>query len=736
MAYSTREIVNFSGGEASPGIKARVDVAQYYTLAETLENVICSHYGGAIRTPGTRYVKRARGKSKLIPFIFSEGDAYILEFSNQKMRVFQDNGSIVESHKLIDGITRADPAVVTTMSAHGYSTGDTIDIDTVVGMTELNRKRFKVTNLTSTTFSLQDEDGEDIDSTGYSAYTMNGRTLRVYEIATPYLEADLDELKYAQSGDILYIACKGYEQRELRRFSDISWTLSTPSYDTLSWPAFDDVNVTATTITPSATTGTGITLTASTSLFTADYVGSYIKMTHSSTTGYVKVTAYSSGTSVTADVIATLGGTGATDDWYNGMWSSLNGWPVDVTFYEQRLYYFRGLRINGSEQGVFDNFDNGTDSDPTEATDPVSYTIGANQVDSILWAYPTKVLNIGTAGGPFTASSGSSTEPITPTSISVLQQNEDGASSVSPVRIGPFLYYVEQSGNKIAQLSYNLEYDVYETENLTYLSDHILGDGVIDMALQKYPYSILWCVLSDGTVATCTRELKNNVRGWTRQIITDGEVESVAIIPNGAEDQVWISVKRTVGETEYRAIEYFETFDFGDKEDAFFIQSGLTYNGTATDTLSGLDHLEGQTVSVYADGAVHPDKTVSDGGITLDWEAEKIHVGLPYSSEIKTMDIEAGGSAGTAQAKVTFISQVDVRFLNSLGCQVGDGTTMDVIPFRVYGDNFDESPPLFTGDKNVNFPSKYTKNKYIVIRQTQPLPMHVLGLFPRLISHR
>lgn len=740
MAYSTKPVVNFSGGEGSPKIRGRVDVQQYYTLAEQLTNFLVSQYGGAQRTPGTKFVKRTKTVSKttrLIPFIFSEGQSYILEFGHEYIRFFYNSGSLVETALDITGATKANPCVLT-CNTSTLSNGDAIDIESVGGMTELNSRRFLVANKTSTTISLQDENGDDIDSTGYTTYTSGGTIERVYEVVSPYDEDDLADLKFTQQGDIIYISHRSYEQRILSRLGSASWTLETPTYDTLDWPAFQDINVTATTITPSGTTGS-ITLTASAALFNANHVGSYWKISHTSGVGYVKVTAYTDTTHVTATVISTLNSTAATDDWYEGAWSDDEGWPVDCVFFEQRLIYVRDLKIWGSEIESYNNFDNGTDDDPTEDTDPFKYTIGSNQIDRILWVYATDVLVLGTAGGPFIASSGSDSLPITPTNISVKQVNEVGCSSVSPIRIGPFIYYIERSGRKLGQLAYSLDYDSYETEDVTYLNDHILsdGDGVVDMAVMQHPYDIAWCVLDDGSLATMTREIKNNVRGWTPQSFeSDARIESIAIIPNGAEDQVWIAIRRTIDSETVRYIEYFTPINFGDQEDCFFVHSGLTYDGVATTTITGLNHLEGKEVAVFARGTAHPNRTVSDGQITLAYSSngENVHVGLPYTSTLKTMDLESGGNAGTSQGKVTHISKVMVRLYKSLGCKVGDGTTQDIVPFMKFGDYLNTALDLFTGDKEIVFPSGHVKNKYIVLTQEQPLPLHVLGIFPTLIS--
>ena len=732
MGGSSKPIQNFAGGEASPKLRGRTDVVPYFACAETLENVLVTHYGSALRTPGTRHVARLKLQAKpakLIPFIFSTGQSYILEFGNLYMRVYQDGGSVTETAINISGITKADPAVVT-VSGVAPANGKFVDISGVVGMTQVNSKRYIVANRTSTTFELTDEDGNNVNSSGYTTYSSAGIVEVVYEIATPWDETQVPDLKFTQQADVMYLVHPSITPRVLSRLSSTSWTLAEIAYDTFDYPPFLDINTSATTITPSGTTGS-VTLTASAALFSATQVGAYFQITHGSTTGYAKITAYTDTTHVTATVIVTLGNTTATDDWYEGAWSGKNGYPKDVKFYENRLYYFsttaNPLNFWGSAIEQYDDFGLGSADD-----DAVAYSISSAQVDRILWAYPTNVMHLGTAAGPFTASSGSSSSPISATNISVKQQNENGSADVSPVRIGSYVYYVERSGKLIGQLAYNLDTDSYITDNITYLSDHILGDGVVTMALQRYPYNILWCVLDDGTVATLTREQKNDVKGWTRQEI-DGFIEDVAVIPNGLEDQVWLIVKRTIDGDTRRYVEYVMPHEFGAQDNAWFVNSGLEYDGTAVSSLSNLDHLEGEEVQILVDGAVHPNKTVTSGAVTLDYSGEHIIIGLGYTSTIKTMDIEAGSQTGSAQAKPMQIGKVTVRLLNSLGCNVGNGTTMDEVSFRDSSMAMDSPPTLFSGDKEVQFPSGHPKNKYIYVTQTQPLPLHVLAIFPKLL---
>jgi len=730
-------ITNFAGGEAAPSLYGRTDTVPYFACAKTLENVLVTHYGSAFKTPGTHYVSRTKASAavKLIPFIFSTGDSYMLEFGNLYMRVFRQGGSVVETATNISGITKADPAVVT-VSGTAPANGSTIDIESVGGMVEVNNRRFKVANRTSTTFELTDEDGNNIDSSGYTTYTTGGTIEKVYELVTPYATADLSKLRFTQQADIMYIDCAGYAPRKLSRFGHTNWTIAEYVYDQYTWPAFLDLNTTATTITPSATTGS-ITLTASASLFVAGHVDTYMRIVHSTTQGYVKITAYTDATHVTASVIATLGGTGATDDWAECAWSGLKGYPEDCKFYENRLYHIatttNPLAVWGSVIDEYENYQRETGTDLTNTDeDSVFFVANAAQVDKLLWIYPTATLNLGSAGGPFTMSNSSATEVISATNPpTTKQQNENGSANIVPVRIGSYVYYVERSGKVLGQFAYSLDQDAYITDNVTYLSDHILDGGVKEMALMRYPYNILWAVLNDGTIATLTREQKNEVKGWTRQSWV-GDVENVAVIPNGEEDQVWFVINRTIDGVARRYVEYLSAIGFDDVEDAFFVQSGLTYDGVATTTISGLDHLEGETVQVLVDGATHPDRVVTDGAITLVSEAQKVHAGLGYDATIETLDIEAGAAMGTAQARPKLLGRCSVRLKDSVGCLVGTVDKQDVIPFRSSDDNMDEALPMFSGDREVVFPQGWTKEKCIVIKQSLPLPMHCLAIYPKI----
>ena len=252
MPRTTLALTSFVSGEFSPKMDGRSDFDKYSSGTKTLENFLIHPQGAATRRVGTQFiaeVKDSTKKTRLIPFEFSTTQTYILEFGDQYIRFFKDKGQITESTKTITGITQANPAVVTS-ATHGYSNGDFIIITSVVGMTQVNGVTFKVANQTTNTFELQTVNGTNINSTAYTAYSSAGDANRIYQISTPYLEAELFDIKFAQSADVMYIVHPNHETNKLSRTGHTSWSLNEVVFTDVPYLA---PNTTAITLTPSAT---------------------------------------------------------------------------------------------------------------------------------------------------------------------------------------------------------------------------------------------------------------------------------------------------------------------------------------------------------------------------------------------------------------------------------------------------------------------------------------------------
>ena len=566
-----------------------------------------------------------------------------------------------------------------------------------------------------------------------------------YEISTPYLTAELFEIKFAQSADVMYITHPNHEVMKLSRTGHTSWTLAEVAFTDGPYLA---TNSTATTLTPQqAATGTGKTITASAVTginggagFQTTDVGRIISFN----SGKAKITARTNTTVVVATITTAFTNTNATAAFNLGAFSNTTGHPSCVSFFEQRLV-FAGTTdepqtIFFSAAGDYENMTTGTN-----AGDAMVYTIAANQVNAIRYMKAVRTLVVGTTGGEYTVSADGTDASITPTNITIKRQSSYGSANVDAIPAGNAILFLQKARRKIRELQYNFDSDGYQAPDLTILNDSATNSGINEMVYQQEPGSIIWCVRDDGVLAALTYQRSENVIAWSRHIFGgvfgtgDAVCESAATISGDlTEDEVWVIIKRTVNGATKRYVECFSDFDFDetDPTDFKFLDSHLSYSGSSTTTLSGLSHLEGQAVSILADGSVHANKTVSSGAITLDRAVTKACVGLSYDSILQTMRIEGGAAEGTSQGKTKRISKVVLRLFETVGVKVGPSlSNLELVPFRTTSSNL--SAPvdtLLAGDKEIEFRDDYNSDGFIIIKQDQPLPCSVLAIYPTLVT--
>ena len=797
MARVSTIITNFRAGEFSPRLEGRIDLQKYNEAAKELTNMVSFPQGGITRRPGSYYAGTSKdgGKVRLVNFEYSDEQAYVLEFGTNYIRFFKDGGILTETTTNITAATKANPVVVTAAS-HGLSNGDRVYISNVTGMTQLNNREFTVANKTTNTIELS-----GIDGTGFDTYSSGGTVGKIVEVTTTYSATDIFELNHVQSADVLFIAHKDHEPAKLTRTTATSFTLS--DIDFIDGPWLDE-NDSTTTMYASAATGSGITITASASTFSSSDVGRYIRFreileiehdewaastsyannatvrynghVYKNTTGstqtsgntppvhltgtetygsinwqylhdehgHVKITAFTSATSVTADVHedqygnsrlpdSAVGSGNANTRWSLGAFGGDQKFPKAVAFYEERLYFAgttgKPQSIFGSKSADFENHTPGTNDD-----DAINITIASDRVNVIKHLLPARFLQILTTSSEFTLSGGTGAEPVTPTNVNVLRETTFGSSDIRPLRAGNSTILIQKGGERVKEITFDLDTDGLLGVDLTILAEHVASGGLTDMVWQQEPELILWFVHSDGTLVGLTYDRANGAVGWHQHPLGDnGVVESITAIPSGAEDQVYMSVKRTINSSTVRHICYLKPIDFGsDIEDAFFLDSGLTYSGSDTTSITSLNHLEGETVQILADGSAHADKTVTDGKITLDRSAGKVHIGYSYNSLVETLRLEGGADDGISQGKIKRIHGVTARFLNSVGAEVGpDTSNLDRIPFRDSSMSMDAAVPMFTGDKEISFPSGYDNDARVVVQQSQPLPMTILAIMRR-----
>jgi len=664
MARSAPAISTFTAGEISPRLEGRVTIEKYREGLSTLTNMIVQPHGGVTRRPGTEYlgeVKDSSSVTRLIPFEFKTSDTYALEFGDQYMRVFRNGLQVLEDdEKTVTAITLADPGVLTS-NAHGLSDGDEVYLyNDSTDMTELSARNYLIANATTNTFTLTDLFGNDIDTTAYTAYGGTGISVdKLYEISVPYTSAQINDVRFAQSADVMYLVHPSHAVRTLSRTDHNAWTISTAS--------------------------------------------------------------------ITGSPVPSLTGT--------------DNYPSVVSFFEQRLVF--GATNNNpqtlwfSKSADYLNFTTGSADD-----NALIYTIASNKVNAIRYLSATRILNIGTSGGEYvlTTTNGG---PVTPTSTVIRKYSNYGCIDSEVVQVADVTLFAQRGARKVREFRYIGEVDVagYAAPDITILAEHLTEGGIEEFAYQQEPESIIWARRADGTLLGLTYRREEEVVAWHKHVIGgsfDGGqavVESIITLPtDSGEDELYMIVKRTINSTTKRYVEVMKPYDFGsDTTAAFFVDSGLVYAGSATTSLSGLYHLEGETMSVLANGATHADKVVSGGGIGLDFSATSGAVGFGYTSEMQTLRLEAGSSDGTSQGKPKRIHDITIRFHETVGAEVGtDSDNADRIFFRDSSMNMDEAVPLFTGDKEIEFAGGFTDGDRIYVRQSQPLPMTVLALYPRM----
>jgi hypothetical protein len=419
-----------------------------------------------------------------------------------------------------------------------------------------------------------------------------------YAITTVFTEDELWDIQYTQLNDVIWLTHPNHLPQKLVRTAANSWAIS--EFNFKGGPFLDD-NTTTTKLSMSSTTGT-INITASTTgIFTLSgttlgHHGSFWKiggLAQTNTTtglqeqGYVEIVHVINSYTATATVIKNLRATTGTVDWAEGAWSAVRGYPKCVTLHEARLWFARTSqepqKVWGSKIYDYENYA----LDSQDDDDGINIALVSNESNQIRWLASGKSLVPGTFGGAFVVNSGS-TDPITPENVKATEEVGFGVEEVIPRRIGSMLYYIQRFGKRLRELFYFWDQDVYKAVDRTILSPHVLGDGIVDMDYQQNPDTILYCVRTDGTLATLTREVDQDVTGWARQT-TDGTYTSIAIIPSQTYDydEAWVIVERWVNGSRRKYVEYFENIDVPDRQDqCVYLHSALTYDAYSVSSSS------------------------------------------------------------------------------------------------------------------------------------------------------
>ncbi len=794
-------LVAFNRGLISRLALARADIKRVALSAQTMVNLMPRVLGSMMLRPGMQHLQETRDNepSRDIPFVFSITDKAGIELTDQTMRILVDD-EIISRPAVTSAVTNGnfdtdltgwtdadEPGATSAWETGGYMgltgngtanairtqqvtvAGANIGVEhalriviergpvvLLVGSTSGGDEYIAQTSLAEGTHSLA------FTPTGNFYIQFQSSLERItlvsscnieaagdMEIPTPWLEADLGLVRTDQSGDIMYVACDGYQQYQIERRDTRSWsvvlylandgpfrvenvgpitltasaisgnitvtasqrlfksthvggifsitsvgqtvTRSITAQNTFS----DEIRITGVdasrifTIVISGLSGTGSTVTLQRSLDepgnwedvptyswtadttqtyddgldnqvvyyrigvkTGDYAGGTIVCTlqigSGSITGVVRITAFSTALSVSAEVLDALGGTTATDIWAEGTWSDFRGWPSAVALYEGRLWWAGKDKVNGSVSDAFTSYDPNTEGD----SGPIQRSIGAGPVDTFNWALPLQRMILGGQGAEFSCRSTSFDEPLTPSNFNLKRASSQGSAAVQAVPVDSRGMYVQRGGTRVFELAFDSETYDYSSSDLTAIIPEIGEPSIVRMAVQRQPDTRIHCVRSDGTAAVLVYDKVENVTCWL-EITSEGAtglIEDVMVLPGNPgvnEDQVYYTVKRTIDGVvkRYRERWAMENECWGDEDLCKLADSFVVYQGAATNVITGLDHLEGEEVVVWADGAdIGTDAdgeqtyTVSGGSITLEngLTVENAVIGLYYRARFRS----------------------------------------------------------------------------------------------------
>lgn len=759
---------SFNGGQLSPLIAGRPDVAKYSSGCRRMENFLPTIQGPAIARTGFVFaaeVKSSSVRTWLVRFEFSVEDSYILEFGDGYIRFYADRGQVQVS------------GVAAYSGATAYVVGDL------------------VSNAGINYYCIAATTG-NAPPNATCWYPLTGT---IYEIPSPYAGADLTNddgtfaLRYAQTGDVIRLAHPGYPPQALTRYSATRWTIDDVAF---SPPPFAALNAAATAVYASAATG-AITLNASASLFTGSMVGQFFYLAekdvrsttmweagkaittgdarrsngknyealNSATTGSVKpdhtsgavydgdtgvqwqfldpgygwaqITGYTSSTQVSATVVSRIpanavGGGNASTRWAKQAWNATDGYPACVTFFRERSTWARDASLWFSVSADFDNFAYEVDGEIT-ADAAFERTIASDRTNAIRWLSPGKVLLVGTLGDEWAIKEATISDPFGPANCETGRQSTYGSSRVQPQRVGNDTLFVQKAGRKVRAMAFKFDEDGFDSPDVSVFAEDVTGDGLVDLAYQQEPYSIAWGCRNDGQLVGLTFDRAQDVVAWHEHPMSGAVVECVETIPapDGGRDDLWIIARYTIDGVTRRYIAYLAD-ETDTQEDWRYSDMCATYDGAPTTTISGLGYLEGEEVWILRDGARHPNRTVIGGAIELQIAGSKVQVGLPCDGFLETMNMDGGSGNGTAQGKTQRVHCATVRVLNSLGGRAGpDEHHLEELQYRAPSVPMGSAPPSFTGDLTVEWDADYSTESRMLVKKDRPMPLNVVAIMPQ-----
>lgn len=714
---------SFNGGEISPRMQGRVDQAVYQIAVGTMLGWMPMLQGPAVALPGTRYVETALGRGRLIRFEYSPTQGYVIEATDGKFRFYTNDARIETS-----------PGVPYEIS-HPYSADDleqldfcqSADVLYIAGagkepmkLSRLGPEEFEIVALTLTEGPIDSgntDKGSLVSasgSTGTITLTCNNPIFEAGHVG------GLFELEAKDFGDV-----KSWEPgiKDVANGTKVTWGGRVYRYTSLS-----QYTGTVPPVHEEGSEWDGI----GAGTDTADH-GPYggLLLYLYNRYGLVRITEFISPNQVEGTVIKALADSLTTTSswrWAFGAFSDARGWPDTVGLWNDSLVLTKDAKGYAGVIGDYQNFARRDGSGDFQRD--LAGTFNLPSAQKIVWQAADRLLLLGSESAEFTVErvqvqTGTPGPPV----FEIKLHSTNGSRQTKPIQADGRMLFVQRAGRKLRELGYAISSDRYLAPDMTRLADHIGAPGFIELVWQAEPERIAWAVLGDGTLAGMTYDPQQDVMGWFRRELGNGlQVKSACRItdPEGKRDQLWLLAETEAGA--HWVLRMEKLWEFGDDQaDAFFLDAGLSYDDAPATVLSGLDHLEGETVEILADGKPHPERVVEGGSVTLAYAASKVHIGLGFPSYFETL--EPGGADAKTKIKRIPSLRMEVVETQGISVKVQEASLLPV-ETRTLADPMDEATPLYTGLIDLPTIGTYEQLGKVRIERTQPTPATVIALIP------
>ena len=575
-----------------------------------------------------------------------------------------------------------------------------------------------------------------------------------YEIATPYAEEHLMDIHHVQSADVLTLVHPHYPPQELRRLGATNWKLEAISFVPKFEPPTElkaeakrvplasgvqqidlKYRYKVTAVKDGVESKESAEVEATNDLYTpgnsniltwksVDGADHYLVYKRQS--GMFGLAGYANETSfedrgVSPDMAKT-------PPKYKAVFDKAQHYPAAVSYYQQR----RCFAGTPSEPQKVWMTKVGTESDmsystPSRDDDRIEVRVAAREASPIRHIVPLTKLLILTGSAEWNVDTQNS-DVLTNTTISISPHSYVGANNVQPVIVNASVIYCAARGGHVHELAYSRDAGGFITADISLRAPHLFdGYRLVDMAFGKAPWPLVWLISTDGRLIGNTYVPEQQIGAWHWHQ-TDGAFETCAVVAEGDEDMLYVVVRRSINGQTRRYIERLESRAFGAQEDAFFVDSGLSYHGMPVKTLKKLDHLEGKTVSILADGAVHVPQTVTNGEIRLQHAAKKIHVGLPYTAEIQTLPVVGDIDNGKGRGLTKNVNKIWLDVIRSSGIWVGPDENRLVANKQRTTEPLGTPPRLKTEQIEIVVFPDWNDYGQILIQQRDPLPLAIVSL--------